>query len=80
MFIFNSKDVVGYILKSFDVKVGLVYIPFGVLFSIPICKSIFKKEGTIKYLLGKVMTIVLFVLCVFQLLIQNYNPFIYFNF
>ncbi len=79
MFIYKPFDYVGYVLESFDIKIGLLFIPIGIIFSTPI-KNKFNKNNNILYVFEKVMVLLLFVACVFQLLIQSYNPFIYFNF
>ena len=80
MFLFSPANVFEYILGAFDVKVGLIFIPIGILFSIPIFKSIKRNNSKPIYLLKKIMVVILFITCILQLLIQNYNPFIYFNF
>lgn len=69
MFIYSPSHIVQYILESWDLKVGL-------LFLIPAISKRIKKA----YIMNNIVVGMVLILSVIQLLIQTYNPFIYFNF
>ena len=82
MFIYTPANVIEYILSSWNVKIGLLFMIPAILFSVPFFMDKMKKNENKNsiYILNNVIVCCIFVLSIVQLLIQTYNPFIYFNF
>ena len=82
MFIYNPSNIVEYILEMWNVKVGLLFIIPGIILATPVfTKKInqnINKTGV--YVFNNILVISVLILSMVQLLIQTYNPFIYFNF
>lgn len=82
MFIYNPSNIVEYVLDSWNFKIGLLFIIPAIILSTPIISKKIKENinKTSVYILNNVIVCMIFALSVIQLLIQTYNPFIYFNF
>ena len=82
MFIYTPANVIEYKLSSWNVKIGLLFMIPAILFSVPFFMDKMKKNENKNsiYILNNVIVCCIFVLSIVQLLIQTYNPFIYFNF
>lgn len=76
MFIYSPSHIVQYILESWDLKVGLLFLIPAIILSTPAISKRIKKA----YIMNNIVVGMVLILSVIQLLIQTYNPFIYFNF
>lgn len=82
MFIYNPSNIVEYVLESWNIKVGLLFIIPAIILSTPVISKKIKENlnKTSVYVLNNIIVCIIFGLSIIQLLIQTYNPFIYFNF
>lgn len=82
MFLYHPSNIAEYILGSWDLKVGLLFIIPGIILSTPVISKRIKEneKKTGIYILNNIMVCSVLILSMVQLLIQTYNPFIYFNF
>ena len=65
-----------YYLNRFNLEILLIAI----LFAIPIFKDILNKKNVLVQTITNVILAILFVMCVSELAVNTYNPFIYFRF
>lgn len=79
MFCFQKVDWLGVLSSDSSIFYGLLYIPIGLIFSVP-----WKKEEKINTLVGILFEYaylaVLFLICLIYIISSSYNPFIYFRF
>ena len=82
MFVYQSSNIVEYILEMWNVKVGVLFLIPGIILSTPIISKKIKENinKTSVYILNNVIVSFILIISIIQLLIQTYNPFIYFNF
>lgn len=82
MFIYQPSNIVEYVLNSWDLKVGLLFIIPGIILSTPVISKKIKENHnkTGVYIINNIIVCMILIASMLQLLIQTYNPFIYFNF
>lgn len=82
MFIYQPSNIIEYVLASWNLKVGLIFLVPAVIFSTPVISKRLKENSNkiSTYIANNVIVGMILILSMVQLLIQTYNPFIYFNF
>ncbi len=63
-----------------DILFGLVYIPLGIVFMLPIAPKIKCRDCALWDAVLNILSIILFLLCIVYVISSSYNPFIYFRF
>jgi len=82
MFIWKSSGIIDNIILNFNVFSSLPYIIIGIIGSIPIITKIknAKKQSSMYNAISSMWVLGIFILSVCFLLVETYNPFIYFRF
>ena len=82
MFIWKSSGIIDNIILNFNVFSSLPYIIIGIIGSVPIITKIknAKKQSSMYNAISSMWVLGIFILSVCFLLVETYNPFIYFRF
>ena len=80
MFAFPATNWMGVLYTDATLLQGLIYLPLGILCSLPIFKKIKWGKGAFAAIVSYGLYAVLALICVIFLVSNSYNPFIYFRF
>lgn len=80
MFTPNNVAFIDMLAMDSGLLSGLMYIPLGLIFMLPVGKLFTKKNGRGAIMTDSIICLVLLVLCMVLLISSSYNPFIYFRF
>ena len=80
MFTLSPTNWLGILQWDATVLLGLIYLPIGIICSLPVLRRVKVSSGTAAVLLSHAGHALLALLCVIFLVSGSYNPFIYFRF